>query len=135
MLKAPAATPSTPEMVPAEAPAPSPPKGTVSQMDLGTLFELQGAGRAFVVDVRPAFFYNLDHIPGAINLPLKSYDKVFPEKKGDFDAAVSADKIIVLYCLDEDCPDGRSTARKLAKDGYSTSVYTGGWKEWKASGL
>jgi rhodanese-related sulfurtransferase len=115
--------------------APAAKGGTISEMDLGTLFELQGAGRAFLVDVRPAWFYNADHIPGAVSLPLKSFEAVYPTKKADFDAAVSAGKVIVLYCTDEDCPDGRSTARKLAKEGYSTSIYKGGWKEWKASGL
>ena len=120
-----------------EPPVAPPPveKGTITQMDLGTLFELQGEGRAFIVDVRPAFWYKIDHIPGAISLPLKHYDSVFATKKAEFDAARTAGKVIVLYCTDEDCPDGRSTARRLAKAGYSSSVYRGGWKEWKASGL
>ncbi len=130
-------TPPKPESKPVEVPAPAAekPKGRISQMDIGTLFQLQGEGRAFLVDVRPAFFYNLDHIPGAISLPLKTYDAMFPGRKAQLDAAVGAGKVIVLYCADENCPDGRSTARKLAKEGYSTSVYTAGWKEWKASGL
>ena len=130
---APATRPvSAPE---AAAPSPKPPKGQVSKIDIGTLFALQGEGRAFIVDVRPAFFYNVGHIPGATSMPLKSYDTLFPAKRAEFDAAVAAGKVIVIYCADETCPDGRSTARRLAKEGYSSSVYTAGWKEWKDSGL
>lgn len=114
---------------------PDKPKGTITQVDLGTLFALQGDGQALVVDVRPAFFYNLDHIPGAISMPLRSFDTLFPAKQPEFDAALEAGKVIVLYCTDEDCPDGEATAREMAARGYSTSVYKGGWKEWKASGL
>lgn len=124
---------------PSETPAPAPEvaraKGQISQMDIGTLFQLQGANEAFIIDVRPAFFYNLDHIPGAISIPKKSFDSIYPSKRAELDAAISAGKVIVLYCTDENCPDGRNTARLLAKEGYSSSVYKGGWKEWKASGL
>lgn len=134
---APQASKPAPIPQPAPQPTPSPgaPAGQVSQIDISTLFGLQGEGRAFILDVRPAFFYNLGHIPGAINMPLKSFDTAFPAKRADLDAAVSAGKVIVLYCVDEDCPDGRTTARRLAKEGYSTSVYTAGWKEWRDSGL
>ena len=140
----PAETPTvkaTPKKV-AVKPSPAPPKvepakakGQISEMDIGTLFQLQGENRAFLVDVRPAFFYKLGHIPGAISLPKRSFKTLFPSTKAEIDAAVIAGKVIVLYCTDLDCPDGRNTARLLAKEGYSTSVYKGGWKEWKVSGL
>ena len=130
---APQVTSPTPE--PASAPVVAKPKGQISEMDIGTLFQLQGENKAFLVDVRPGFFHNLEHIPGAISLPVKKFDEQFPAVQSQLDAALAAGKIIVLYCTDENCPDGRRTATKLAKKGYSTSVYKGGWKEWKASGL
>lgn len=122
-------TSASPQAEPANA------KGRISEMDIGTFFQLQGQNRAFLVDVRPALFYNLGHIPGAISLPKRSFKTLFPSAKAELDAALSAGKVIVLYCSDLDCPDGRNTALLLAKEGYSTSVYKGGWKEWKGSGL
>lgn len=119
--------PSTPVSAPA--------KGQISKIDIATLFGLQSEGSVLLVDVRPRFFYNIDHIPGAISMPLKSFEEEFPATRSQLDAAVAADKAIVLYCTDENCPDGRATARKLAVEGYSTAVYTGGWKEWKTAGL
>ena len=113
----------------------SPAKGQISHMDIGTLFQLREEERVLLVDVRPAFFYGLAHIPGAISLPLKKFDGQFPGMQAQFDAAVSEGKVIVLYCTDEDCPDGRRTAAQLSELGYTTSVYKGGWKEWKGSGL
>lgn len=126
---------SSPTLEPAPAPVVEKPKGQISEMDIGTLFQFKGENKAFLVDVRPGFFHNLEHIPGAISLPVKKFDELFPAVQSQLDDALAAGKVIVLYCTDENCPDGRRTAAKLAKKGYSTSVYKGGWKEWKASGL
>ena len=130
---APAPT-ARPTPAPEAAPAPGP-KGQVTVMDLGKLFELQGENRAFLVDVRPDLYYRFDHIPGAISMPVRHFDSSFPGRKAEFDAALAEGKVIVLYCTDENCPDGTRAARKLAALGYSSSVYKGGWKEYKASGL
>lgn len=111
------------------------PKGEVTQMDIGTLFQLQEDGRAFVVDVRPGFFYAIKHIPGAISMPKKNFEAEFPAKQAQFDAAVAAKKPVVLYCADSNCPDARGAAKILSKKGYSSAVFSGGWKEWNESGL
>ncbi|MDP7307020.1 MAG: rhodanese-like domain-containing protein [Roseibacillus sp.] len=110
-------------------------KGEIRQVDIGSLFQLREEGRVFLIDVRPAFFFGLGHIPGAISLPLKKFDSQFPNLQSQFDAAREAGRVIVLYCTNEQCPDGLRTAGKLSGLGYSTSVYKGGWKEWKAAGL
>ncbi|MEC9056674.1 MAG: rhodanese-like domain-containing protein, partial [Verrucomicrobiota bacterium] len=81
-------------------------KGKISQVDIGTLFQLRGEGRVFLVDVRPAFFFSLGHIPGSISLPLKKFDAQFPAVRSEFEAALGADRVIVLYCTNEKCPDG-----------------------------
>lgn len=119
-------------------PPPTTPGKTYAQItaiDLATLFPLVEDDRVLFVDVRPGFFYVLNHIPGAISLPLKSFEGSFAKQKATLDAAVAAKKVIVLYCADEDCPDGRDTARLLGKKGYSTSIFEAGWEGWKASGL
>ena len=110
-------------------------KGKIRQVDIGALFQLREEGRVLLVDVRPAFFFNLEHIPGAISLPLKKFDAQFPAVRSQFEAALGDGRVIVLYCTNEKCPDGLITAGKLSRMGYSTSVYKGGWKEWKGAGL
>ena len=110
-------------------------KGTIRQVDIGSLFQLREEGRVFLVDVRPTFFFSLGHIPGAISLPLKKFDAQFPAVRPQFEAALGDGRVVVLYCTNEKCPDGLIAAGKLSKLGYSISVYKGGWKEWQDAGL
>lgn len=109
--------------------------GLISLIDLGKLFELKEKENALILDVRPAIFYVMSHIPGALSFPRKSFSHKFPELKNQLDAAVKTEKSIVLYCTDRDCPDAQAVANKLSSKGYAVSVYAGGWDEWKVSGL
>jgi rhodanese-related sulfurtransferase len=119
----------------APEPAPAVQAGEITSIDIEHLFLLKGDGKALVVDVRPNMFYRMGHIEGAISLPLKSYASSYPKKKGALEAALKAGKVLVLYCADVNCPDGYAVAKKLSAAGYSTSLYKGGWEEWKAAGL
>ncbi|NNC87970.1 MAG: rhodanese-like domain-containing protein [Akkermansiaceae bacterium] len=114
---------------------PKPAKGEITEVDLQRVFELQGTGQMLLVDVRPTFHYNLGHIPGAIGMQKRTFEEQFPARRGEFDAAVKDGKVIVFYCANDDCPDGYNAAKILAKKGYSSAVYKGGYAEWKASGL
>ena len=107
----------------------------ISGIQLENLFQLCEESRVFLVDVRPAFFFRLGHIPGAFNLPLKTFDTEVHSFLQYLEEARSSGKKVVIYCADKDCPDSLTTARKLARLGYSTSVYRGGWKEWRSAGL
>jgi len=102
---------------------------------LGNLFQLLEEDSVLLVDVRPAFFFRLGHIPGAVSLPLKNFEAGLKSFRQDLDEALTSGRKVVIYCADEDCPDSLTTARKLARMGYSTSVYRGGWKEWRSAGL
>ena len=110
-------------------------KGEVTAVDLGRVFEMRATNQALLIDTRSGLFFKLGHIPGAVSLPKKSYEKVFPVLKPQIDAAVDGGKFLVLYCNGVKCPDARLVAKKLSDLGYSSSVYSGGWEEWKASGL
>ena len=112
-----------------------PAKGQLTEVDLQRVFEMQGDGTMLLVDVRPPVFYGMGHIPGAINLPKRYFETSFPEKREELDAAVEAGKVIVLYCTNRQCRDGYLVGKDLARLGYSTSLYKGGWEEWKAAGL
>ena len=123
---------------PSEKPEPKPvtvTPGTITQMELDQFFLMRSEGKLLVVDVRRAIMFSLGHIDGAINLPLGTFNKSFPEKRPQLDAALAAGKVIVLYCDGENCQDGHNAAKALAERGYSTSIYRGGWAEWKAAGM
>lgn len=107
----------------------------ISGIKLGNLFQLLEEDRALLVDVRPAFFFRLGHIPGASSLPLKNFEAGLQSFRQNLADARASGRTVVIYCADEDCPDSLTTARKLARLGYSTSVYRGGWKEWRSAGL
>lgn len=124
-------TPETPDPKPAVAPRP----GLITEVDLGRLIGLRDAGKVLLVDVRPAMFYRMEHIPGAVSLPKKTFDSSWPGRKSDVDAAVAAGKVVVLYCANEECPDGYAVAKRLSPLGYAVSIYKGGWDEWKMAGF
>ena len=107
----------------------------INAVQLGTLFQMLEEERVLVVDVRPAFFFRLGHIRGAANLPLKNFESRIGTFLKTLEAAIRTGKDIVVYCADDNCPDSLTTARNFARMGYSTSVYRGGWKEWRSAGL
>ena len=49
----------------------------ISGIQLEDLFQLREESGVLLVDVRPAFFFRLGHIPGAFNLPLKTFDAMY----------------------------------------------------------
>ena len=128
-----AAAPKPAEKKPAPANQPLP--GRITNVDLGRLMELRDDGKVLLIDVRPPLFFGMGHIPGAVSLPKKTFDSSWPGKKAQVDAAVKAGKIVVVYCANEDCPDGYAVAKKMAPMGYDVSIYKGGWEEWKMTGF
>jgi rhodanese-related sulfurtransferase len=54
--------------------------------------EMAAAG-AVVVDVLPADEFEEDHLPGAINIPLKKLDALAPEH-------LARDHPVIVYCYD-----------------------------------
>jgi len=109
--------------------------GALTSIDMGRLFSMSQTGKTLLIDVRPPLYYRLGHIDGAESLPLIRYDKLIDSKRPMLDAAVKANKIIVLYCQNVNCPDAHKLGTKLIKLGYSVSVYRGGWEEWREAGL
>ena len=109
--------------------------GEITGVNIEQLFAMIHASRVLCIDCRPPIFYHMGHIDGAMNLPLKRYDKVIESCKGSIEQALADNKVVVLYCQNVKCPDAYNLAKKLARLGYSISVYKGGWKEWTQSGL
>lgn len=110
-------------------------QGDITGVGIEHLFSLMQSERVLLVDCRPAIFYHLGHIQDSIHIPLKKYARLLNATKEQFDGAIAAGKIIVIYCQNLNCPDAFIFAKRIAAEGYSISVYKGGWEEWKASGL
>jgi len=123
----PVAAPPKPERKPAVA--------KVTAITVADFFVLQQSDQVVTYDARPGFYYNLGHIPGAINFPKAGIAAQFPKREKEMKAALAAGKTIVIYCTDLQCPDAGAVATRLANSGYSSSVLIGGWASWKESEL
>ncbi|MBX3742723.1 MAG: rhodanese-like domain-containing protein [Akkermansiaceae bacterium] len=113
----------------------TPGAGRVTRIMLGDLFKLQQENRVLIFDVRPAFLYQLGHIPGAVSWPKAGFDSQLPANEARIAAARAAKKPVVVYCVDFACPDARTVATWLSERGHSTAVLEGGWDAWKTGGL
>ncbi|MDQ2091196.1 HigA family addiction module antitoxin [Marimonas arenosa] len=104
-------------------PADDPGVTPASPQDIHAWF---AAGDIVLVDVREPSEYEVEHIAGALLLPLSSFEAdLFPSLPG---------KRLVLHCA----VGKRSEAagKMLLKEGYDAVVHmTGGMEAWKAAGL
>ena len=110
-------------------------RGKVTSISISDFFVLQQSGKVLLFDARPAFFYQLGHIPGAISLPKPDCDAEITKRESEIKAAIASKTPIVVYCTNLLCPDARTVALHLADFGYSSSTLTGGWESWKEAGL
>jgi len=108
----------------ADVPAPS----MISRDEARSFFE---AGPALFVDARNDFDFNLGHIKGAVNVPLKDYDV----RKSAL-REVPRDHLIIAYCDGAECNSSIELSVKLMKDGYrNVKIFFGGWREWVDANL
>lgn len=110
-------------------------RGDISSISLENFFMLQQSGKALIFDARPAFFYGLGHIPGAINLPAKKCDEKIAAREQEIKAALAEGKTIVVYCTNLMCPDARTLAIHISGFGHPAKIYSGGWDGWKEAGM
>ena len=93
-----------------------------------------GDHQAIILDARAAPFYQLGHIPDALNLSRDDFAADYRRLRPTLDAA--KDKSIVVYCSGGDCHDSRMVASALLSLGFSqVRVFTGGWSGWTEAGL
>jgi rhodanese-related sulfurtransferase len=62
-------------------------------IDRDELQRLRREADAQVVEVLPAYEFEDEHLPGAVNIPLKSLD-------GDSTAALDRRRPVIVYCYD-----------------------------------
>lgn len=107
------------------------PKGSVKTITFEEFFALHQSEKVLVLDARPAFFYNLGHIPGAINVPRGSSAESLGKRDRQFRTALAAGKSIVTYCTGTTCPDARRLAGQISALGHPVSIFSAGWHAWK----
>jgi thiosulfate/3-mercaptopyruvate sulfurtransferase len=90
-----------------------------------------------VLDLREAYDFRLDHIPGSFNFPAysedASIDKVVEEK---WPQAKAVRAPVVLYCYGRGCIRSRDAAARLARAGFTHLLWLReGLDAWRAAGL
>ncbi len=110
-------------------------KGAATSIGLDELFQLQQADKALIYDVRVPYFYQIDHIPGAINWPYTDYAAQVEARDIEIQNALKAGKTIVVYCFNLGCPEARGVGRKLARRDYQISIFSMGIDSWRSAGL
>ncbi|MFC5049193.1 rhodanese-like domain-containing protein [Rubritalea spongiae] len=110
-------------------------KSLITGVEVENVFELRETGKVYLIDTRSSLFFNRGHIAGAMNIPLKHFDKIYSEKASEIKQALANDKVVVIYCASAECPDSYEMATRFAKKGIATSVFKGGWQQWQQTGL
>lgn len=104
----------------------------VRTIGLEQLRERLASGDAVIIDARDPEYYDMGHIPGAINLPVHNFDQSFPVVRGK----LGFEKPIIVYCEGYNCEMSDQLAELLLGAGYfNILVYRGGIEEWTDSGL
>ena len=83
-------------------------------IELDEIDELLAAG-ALLVDARNKTDYAKSHLAGAVSLPLGEA----AERLAEFSAAVSKERVLILYCNGFGCPDSFDLGVILLGDGFS----------------
>jgi rhodanese-related sulfurtransferase len=94
--------------------------------------DLWAAGEVAFFDARGAGPYGEGHLPRARNLPEAASRNKFPADILE----LPRERTLVVYCEGGDCQSSLALAKSLHDEGFKDiRVMTGGWEEWKKSGL
>jgi len=89
------------------------------------------SGEVTFLDSRETKDYQADHTPGAINLPMRDWERVWPKAQRD----LPRDGKYLLYCYGAKCGLSTRQAKRLLELGYEhVTVLEHGWKEWTEAG-
>lgn len=127
--------PVKPESKPVKIPVGTVEKGTYTGIAMDELFTLQQSGEVLIYDVRVPYYYEIDHIPGAINWPHTQYDEQIQQRDLEIQKAKNDGKKVVLYCFNFGCPEARNVAKKLTRRGYNPHVFSSGIDTWRNAEL
>ena len=101
------------------------------QIDATTALALLDWEDVIFVDSRDREDYERDHVPGAVNVPMREWEKVWPKMKSQ----LPRDRILVLYCYGAHCGLSTRQGKRLLQLGYDRLVVLGrGWQAWTEAG-
>lgn len=85
-------------------------------------------GGAVIVDARPARKFKKGHVPTAVNIPLRQFEKMQDQLPADKGAE------LVFYCGGYKCPLSPKSAVKAKAAGYTkVRLFQAGYPAWKAA--
>jgi len=94
-------------------------------------FALHLFGEATFIDVRPGEEYEIDHIPGAISIPLSDY-----YKSPGMLQRLNKEERYILYCFEPECREVNALAVELIHNQFNNiSILRGGFSEWLEKGF
>lgn len=85
-----------------------------------------------LVDARADFFYEMGHIPGAINMPLDDHNS---ESLAAWKRTLPPGATIIVYCSDSLCPMAAQLAEKMMALGLAPKIFKPGFDAWEEMGL
>lgn len=84
-----------------------------------------------IIDVRSEDFFELGHIPGALNFPLTRFDDDVPRLMQQ----IKKETPVLVYCSGIYCTDSHTFATHMRQMGYKdVLVFSGGFEQWEESG-
>lgn len=105
--------------------------GGLPAVSLKQVKEAHKSGDALFVDARDPEFFEQGHIPGAVSLPVRDFDSVFPRLKEKLRAAPR----VITYCDGVSCEMSVELTEKLLFAGLEyIEIFTGGIQQWQGAG-
>jgi rhodanese-related sulfurtransferase len=96
--------------------------GTLTREQLKAMIDAKE--RFTLIDVRSAESYRVEHLPGAINMPVDEIEVTAPGRLG-------LDDQIVVYCATFECQASPTAAATLEDLGYrNVADFEGGIADW-----
>jgi len=85
---------------------------------------------AVFLDARPADFFEMSHVPGALPLPEPDFDRAF----AGLEPRLHRHFNLVVYCAGYGCEASHIVARKLREKGIHVAILGEGWPAWSDAG-
>lgn len=100
----------------------------ISREEIKTL--IASGKKHTIVEALPKQYYEIEHLPGAINIP----DDAVPTNVSGLIPDKNAP--VIVYCANTECRNSHTAAEAMRELGYSLVYeYTEGKKGWKEAGL
>lgn len=107
----------------------TPQKTEFPEASLEDVLAAQEDSSALLVDARPSVFYNMGHLPKAINLPVE--DSLPPLKHPSLQTPTP----LIVYCSNRNCSDSIKVAQNLSPAFPNIRIFKEGWDVWETLGL